>query len=77
MLDFMKIPLKKNAGSLSRGLRARLRLVLAFSWDAELTLLDEPFSGIDPASREKIVEGILMSYSRTTTKIKIFDVRGR
>lgn len=36
----MKIPLKKNAGSLSRGLRAMLRLVLAFSWDAELILLD-------------------------------------
>ena len=76
MLDFMKIPLKKNAGSLSRGLRAMLRLVLAFSWDAELILLDEPFSGIDPASREKIVEGILMSYSRDDDQNQDFRCKG-
>ena len=43
-------------------MRARLKLVLAFSWDARLVLLGEPLSGIDPASREKIIEGILMGY---------------
>lgn len=48
---------------LSHGLRARLKLVLAFSWDAALILLDEPLSGIDPASREKIIEGILRNFS--------------
>lgn len=63
MLDFMKIPLQKNVGRLSHGLRARLKLVLAFSWDAALILLDEPLSGIDPASREKIIEGILRNFS--------------
>ncbi len=62
LLEFMKLPLTKQVGNLSHGMRARLKLVLAFSWDARLVLLDEPLSGIDPASREKIIEGILMSY---------------
>lgn len=62
MLEFMKLPPTKQVGNLSHGMRARLKLVLAFSWDARLVLLDEPLSGIDPASREKIIEGILMGY---------------
>ncbi|NLL58362.1 MAG: ABC transporter ATP-binding protein [Firmicutes bacterium] len=62
MLEFMKLPPTKQVGNLSHGMRARLKLVLAFSWDARLVLLGEPLSGIDPASREKIIEGILMGY---------------
>lgn len=59
MMDFMKIPRGKKISTLSRGMRTRLKLVLALGWNAELLLLDEPLSGIDPASREKVLQGIL------------------
>ena len=59
MMEFMKIPRGKKISTLSRGMRTRLKLVLALGWDAELFLLDEPLSGIDPASREKVLQGIL------------------
>ncbi|MEO0229679.1 MAG: ABC transporter ATP-binding protein [candidate division WOR-3 bacterium] len=46
----------KKVGELSRGLRQRLKIILAISRDPELILLDEPFSGIDMVSRERIKE---------------------
>ena len=62
LLKFMKLPLDSYISGLSKGMVARLKLALAMSWGAELVILDEPLSGIDPASREKIIEGILMDY---------------
>ena len=48
--------------SLSKGQRGRLKLVLAMSRRAELVLMDEPLSGIDPPSRAAILETIAESY---------------
>lgn len=59
-----RVRLKPNVriGELSRGQRARLKLVLAFAWPADLLLLDEPLSGIDPASRLDILDVLLREY---------------
>jgi ABC-2 type transport system ATP-binding protein len=62
LLDFMRLDSSKKVSSLSKGMRARLKLILALSRKAPLILLDEPFSGIDPASRDRIVEGIVRQF---------------
>lgn len=62
LIDFMKLDQGKKVNALSKGMRARLRLVLGLARDAELVLLDEPLSGIDPASRDRIVEGIVRQF---------------
>lgn len=62
LLEFMGLDRAAPVGSLSRGQRARLKLVLALARDARLVLLDEPFAGIDPPSRERILQGLLMAY---------------
>lgn len=62
LLEFMKLDSAKKVGSLSKGMRARLKLILALARKAPLLLLDEPFSGIDPASRDRIVEGIVRQF---------------
>ncbi len=62
LLDFMRLPPGTPVGRLSRGMRARLKLVLAMARRAELVLLDEPLSGIDPPSRSKIVKAIAGEY---------------
>lgn len=62
LLDFMRLDPAKKVGTLSKGMRARLKLVLALARRAPLILLDEPFSGIDPSSRERIVEGIVRQF---------------
>lgn len=62
LVDFMKLEPRKKIGTMSKGTRARLRLVLSLARSAPLVLLDEPLSGIDPPSRSRIVEAILSEY---------------
>ncbi|RFU61512.1 ABC transporter ATP-binding protein [Bacillus sp. V59.32b] len=59
MLQFMGINPKSLVGSLSKGNRGRVKLVLALSRIAPVILLDEPFSGLDQMVRESIVRGLL------------------
>jgi ABC-2 type transport system ATP-binding protein len=49
----------KVVQALSRGQRARLGLVLALSYRAELLILDEPSSGLDPLVRRDILRAII------------------
>lgn len=62
LMDFMRLDPTKKVSSLSKGMRARLQLILALARKAPLILLDEPFSGIDPSSRDRIVEGIIRQF---------------
>lgn len=59
LLEFMGLPTGQRVGKLSKGMRARLRLVLTMACNTSLILLDEPLSGIDVPSRSRIVEAIL------------------
>ena len=43
----------------SRGMRQRLKLGLALAGDSEVVLLDEPFLGVDPPSRNALREHVL------------------
>lgn len=69
LIDFFELPMGRLAGNLSRGMRARLKLILTLSRDAKIFLLDEPLSGIDPSSRERIIKAILKSYREDHTFI--------
>ncbi len=62
LLDFMHLSADATVGGLSRGMRARLKLVLAMARRADLVLLDEPLSGIDPPSRSRIIRAIAGEY---------------
>ncbi len=62
LLNFMGLERGKKVNSLSKGMRARLKLVLALARKAPLILLDEPFSGIDPSSKDRIIEGIIRQF---------------
>lgn len=46
---------------LSKGLRQKVQLSLVMSRRAKLYLLDEPFGGMDPASRDLMLETVLQS----------------
>lgn len=52
---------------MSKGIREKLQLVLVMSRDADLYLLDEPMSGVDPVTRDEILDTILTGYRPGST----------
>src|SRR5205085_10915861 len=53
------LPAGRAIKALSRGMRTKLALLLAFSRGAELLILDEPTSGLDPAVSEEVLQTII------------------
>lgn len=63
MLQTLGLPSGAVIKALSKGSKEKLQLVMVMSRRAELYLLDEPISGVDPAARDFIIETILSVYS--------------
>jgi ABC-2 type transport system ATP-binding protein len=59
LLKDMNLEPAKKIKQLSKGNRGRLKLVLALARTAQVLLLDEPFSGLDPIVRDSIVKSML------------------
>ncbi len=69
MLAKLDIDLKTRFGTLSKGNREKVQLVLVMSRRARLYLLDEPIGGVDPAARDYILNTIVSNYDPTATVI--------
>lgn len=67
MLEFMKLDPTAKVTSLSKGMLEKLNLTLVLSRKAKLYILDEPLGGIDPVSREKIIDAIISNYTEEST----------
>lgn len=61
-LELLKLDENWKIQHMSRGQRVRLRIALALSRNAPVLILDEPLSGIDPLSRELILDALIESY---------------
>jgi ABC-2 type transport system ATP-binding protein len=56
LLQMYKLPLARKVKSLSKGMRRKLALLLAFARKPELLILDEPSDGLDPVAVEQLLE---------------------
>ncbi|QIM15795.1 ABC transporter ATP-binding protein [Leucobacter insecticola] len=63
MIDFFGLPWDRSLKEMSKGMREKLQISLAMSRQARVYLLDEPISGVDPASRDVILKGILSNFA--------------
>lgn len=50
------LPMDKRIKELSTGMKAKLKVLLAMSYGADLLLLDEPTSGLDVVARDEILD---------------------
>lgn len=64
LLTFLNLrdQLATRIRNLSKGMRARVKLLVTLSRNAPLTLLDEPLSGIDPTSRLRIIQSLVSEF---------------
>jgi ABC-2 type transport system ATP-binding protein len=54
-----QLPPERKTGKLSKGMRSKLALLLAFSRGAELQILDEPTDGLDPVAIETFLHHVV------------------
>lgn len=59
MLNLFALDSRKKVKHLSKGMLVKLSLLLAVSRDAEVLVLDEPMSGLDPIVREEFLDAVL------------------
>ena len=67
MLADLKIDSSARLHTLSKGTKEKVQLILIMSRNAELYILDEPIGGVDPASRDYILQTIISNYNENAT----------
>ena len=63
MLSRLGVNQGQQVRHLSKGTREKVQLILVMSRAAKLYLLDEPIGGVDPATRDFILDTIIRSYN--------------
>lgn len=63
LMEWMGLEPEMRVGAMSKGQEARLMLLLCLARDVPMVVLDEPFSGIDKISRERIIEALIENMS--------------
>ncbi|MFS0689498.1 ABC transporter ATP-binding protein [Sporosarcina sp. 179-K 8C2 HS] len=59
ILQFLNVSLNLKIKSLSKGNRGRVKIAVTLAREADVYLLDEPFSGLDPMVRDDISKGLI------------------
>lgn len=54
---------------MSKGMQEKLQLILVMSRDVDLYILDEPLGGVDPATRDYVLDTILTNFNRDASVI--------
>lgn len=67
LLDRLSIDPAARIASLSKGMQEKLQLALVMARKADLYLLDEPLGGVDPATRDYILDTILSHFTEGAT----------
>ncbi len=67
LLDTFELPIDRRIKSLSKGMRTKTALLLAFARRPKLLVLDEPSDGLDPIGIEQMLQKLVTQCSEGTT----------
>jgi ABC-2 type transport system ATP-binding protein len=62
LLKDLNLDLNMRISKMSKGMQEKLQLILVMSREADLYILDEPLGGVDPATRDYILDTILQNF---------------
>ena len=63
LLKDLDLDTKQKLSKMSKGMQEKVQLVLVMSRKADLYILDEPLGGVDPATRDYILDTILTNFN--------------
>ena len=63
LLKDLDLDINLKVSKMSKGMQEKLQLILVMSRDAEIYILDEPLGGVDPATRDYILDTILSNFN--------------
>lgn len=69
MTQQLSLPRTLRVSQMSKGMKEKLQLIMVMSRRAKLYLLDEPIGGVDPATRDYILNTIIRNYEPDATVI--------
>jgi len=69
-----RLPLDRPIKKFSRGMQMKAALTSSLAYNPKLLVLDEPFSGLDPLTREELIGALLETGPQTTTIVSSHDL---
>ena len=69
LLKDLELDTSQKLAKMSKGMQEKVQLVLVMSRKADLYILDEPLGGVDPATRDYILDTILSNFNEGATVI--------
>ena len=63
LLQDLNLDINYKISKMSKGMQEKLQLILVMSRNAQIYILDEPLGGVDPATRDYILDTILSNFS--------------
>ena len=67
LLGELQLDMNMRLSKMSKGMKEKVQLVLVMSRNAKIYILDEPLGGVDPASRDYILQTILKNFNKEAT----------
>ena len=67
MLHRLNINEAHRLGTMSKGTKEKVQLIMVMSRNADLYCLDEPIGGVDPAARDYILQTIITNYNENAS----------
>ena len=69
LLKDLDLDVNSKIAKMSKGMQEKLQLILVMSRNAQLYILDEPLGGVDPATRDYILDTILSNFGEGASVI--------